>query len=252
MNRYSIHGTYAYRTDRGKVRKDDEDRSLVLMNAAGEVLLVVADGMGGANKGDVASKMAIDVIAALFRSKKPHVFAHGDKRWLKKAYRKANKAIYAYQDAHPEAKGMGTTLVAALLSGKRLLVANVGDSRAYAIKDREGRQLTVDQTYVNFLLRAGKIRPEEALTHPDRHVLMNALGIYPSLALDIYSYRYEGESLLLCSDGLYNQLPLSSIVAIASTDERADQKALAYVYEANGTGGSDNIAVAYWEALGND
>ena len=127
MNRYSIHGTYAYRTDRGKVRKDDEDRSLVLMNAAGEVLLVVADGMGGANKGDVASKMAIDVIAALFRSKKPHVFAHGDKKWLKKAYRKANKAIYAYQDAHPEAKGMGTTLVAALLSGKRLLVANVGE-----------------------------------------------------------------------------------------------------------------------------
>ena len=105
---------------------------------------------------------------------------------------------------------------------------------------------------MNFLLRAGKIRPEEALTHPDRHVLMNALGIYPSLALDIFSYRYEGESLLLCSDGLYNQLPLSSIVAIASTDERADQKALAYVYEANGTGGSDNIAVAYWEALGND
>ena len=252
MIRYSIHGTYAYRTDRGQVRSHDEDRAYVSMNAAGEVLLAVSDGMGGANKGDVASKMAIDVVSALFKNKKPHFFAYFDRLWLRHAFKKANAAIYDYAEHHAEADGMGATLVVALVSGKRVLVANVGDSRAYFIKDRGIHQLTVDQTYVNFLLRSGKIRKEEALTHPERHVLMNAVGIYPSLSLDLYSYRYSGESILLCSDGLYNQLPVSSIVAIASTDERADQKAAAYVYEANGTGGSDNIAVAYWEALSND
>ncbi len=252
MIRYELHGTYAFRTDRGRVRKDNEDRAIVLMNSAGEVLLAVADGMGGADKGDVASRIAIDVISALFKNKKAHLLSSSNRRWLKKAYKKANASVYSYAEKHPEAKGMGSTLVTALLSGKRLLVANVGDSRAYYVKGRKASQLTVDQTYVNFLLRSEKISAEEALTHPDRHVLMNAVGIYPSLSLDIYSYRYKGESILLCSDGLYNQLPLSSIEAIASTDERADQKVLGYVYEANGTGGSDNIAVAYWEAIGND
>ena len=92
MIRYSIHGTYAYRTDRGQVRSHDEDRAYVSMNAAGEVLLAVSDGMGGANKGDVASKMAIDVVSALFKKKKPHFFAYFDRLWLRHAFKKANAA----------------------------------------------------------------------------------------------------------------------------------------------------------------
>lgn len=248
----NYHGTYAYKTDIGKARSNNEDQAMVLMNSSGEAFLLVADGMGGAHKGDIASKIAIDSLSKAFRKKKKSPIPYFDKVWITKACKTANSLIYNQADKNPSYKGMGTTLVAALISGNRLLVANIGDSRAYMISKHSIKQLTEDQTYVHFLVTTGKITPEEALTHPERHVLMNALGIYPSVSLTITTYQYSGESLLLCSDGLYNQVPPSQLLAICTTDERSDQKVTSLICEANNNGGDDNEGVAYWESIGHD
>ncbi|MCI1245155.1 MAG: Stp1/IreP family PP2C-type Ser/Thr phosphatase [Bacilli bacterium] len=245
-NDYS--GSFAFRTDIGKVRQSNEDQAFVGMGASGEVFLVVCDGMGGANKGDVASKIAVDSLASSFKRKHRHLLAASDRFWITKATKAANRAIFNEAESNPAYKGMGTTMVAALISGRRLLIANIGDSRAYVLKDGRLRQLTEDQTYVQYLLNTGKITPEQALSHPERHVLMNALGINPSVSLTLSSRPYRGETLLLCSDGVYNSIPVPAIETILSTDERADQKAMSLINEANANGGSDNEGVAYWEA----
>lgn len=245
-------GAFAYKTDIGRVRSHNEDQALCVVNASGEVFLIVCDGMGGANKGDIASKMAIDSLAESFRKKKRFPLAQMDKWWFTSSCKKANALIYDQSDRNPVYKGMGTTMVAALLSGERLLIANIGDSRAYLVQKNTLQQLSEDQTYVHFLVQTGKITPEQALTHPERHVLMNALGIYPSLSLTLSLFPYHGESLLLCSDGLYNQLSEKEILSIVSTDERVDQKVTSLIALANENGGSDNEGVSYWESNGHD
>jgi protein phosphatase len=246
------HGTYAYKTDIGKVRTANEDQAMVLTNAYGEVFLIVCDGMGGANKGDLASQLAIDAVTASFRHKHKHVAGYLDQLWITRACKEANKVIYDQAEKNPDCKGMGTTLVCALISGNKIMTANIGDSRAYRVTLEAIDQLTEDQTYVHFLVKTGKITPVEALTHPDRHVLMNALGIYPSVSLTINEYPYAGETILLCSDGLYNQVEAKQIHSILLTDERADQKVQSLISIANNNGGSDNIGVSYWESIDHD
>lgn len=249
----SYHGTFAFRTDIGKVRKDNEDKAQVAMNSNGEVLLIVCDGMGGASKGDLASKIAIESLVESFKNKKKYLLLGNEKRWFTKAAKKANAEIYEMSENDPTCKGMGTTVVAALISGERLITATVGDSRCYLLKKKnELVQLTHDQTYVNYLVSTGKISEEESLSHPDRHVLMNALGIYPSLSLTFTTHEYHGESILCCSDGLYNQIHHGELQNIMSTDDRTDQKVDALIMVANYNGGSDNIAVALWECIAND
>ena len=243
MKRYR--GNYAAFTDRGRVRVNNEDQSGVATNENGDVLLVVCDGMGGQNKGDFASKMAIDTMMEAFEQRSRILFP---KRFLTHAVRLANSRIFEAAEGNPHYEKMGTTLVAALLLRKKLYVVNVGDSRCYSYSRFQGlKRLTCDQTYVDYLVRAGKIKQEETSTHPDRHVLMNALGTYPSASMDLFVYPYAGESLLLCSDGLYNNLSETEIRAVLGSDERPEKKARALIIDANGNGGSDNIAVSYWE-----
>jgi len=247
------HGTYNAKTDVGKVRKNNEDQAQVIMNASGEVLLVVCDGMGGTNKGDVASQIAISTLVEEFRHKKNYLFAGGYKRWFAKVTKKANAEIFDRSEHDPSCRGMGTTLVAALISDDRLITCCIGDSRCYMLKEKNNiEQLTEDQTYVHYLVATGKITEQDAMSHPDRHVLMNALGIYPSLSLTTEEHEYHGESVLCCSDGLYNQVPVEEIANILSTDERCDQKVSSLIAVAKHNGGSDNIAVALWETINHD
>ncbi|HAS56021.1 MAG TPA: Stp1/IreP family PP2C-type Ser/Thr phosphatase [Firmicutes bacterium] len=245
-------GVYAYKTDIGKVRIANEDQAAVLSNSLGEVLLIVCDGMGGQNKGDCASKLAIDYVKDSFLEKKTSFSTFLNRRWLSKAIKGANSIIYKTANSNPRYKDMGTTLVALLLSGEKMYLANVGDSRCYSFYNGKLTPLTEDQTYVDYLYRTGKISKEATSTREDRHVLMNALGIYPSASFDLKVSRYWGESILLCSDGLYNNLPDTEIRAILSTNDSASDKVDAFIIEANGNGGSDNIAIAYWEAIPND
>ena len=254
----NYHGTYAYKTDIGRVRKTNEDRAIILMNSDNEVFLAVSDGMGGSEKGDVASKLTIDLLNASFKKKKKHRYLFSDKRWITRTCKSINKKIYSMAEKMKKAEknsekiGMGCTLVAVLISGERMMIANIGDSRAYMLKDGEIKQLTTDQTYVEYLLKTGKITEEGAKTHPDRHVLTNALGVYNSLSLSITDMPYHGESILLCSDGLYNNLDSKEIANILLTDERTDQKVVSLISIANHAGGSDNIGIALWARLAND
>ena len=241
-------GAYFAKTDIGRVRISNEDQAGVSVNADGEVFLVVCDGMGGQNKGDYASKMAIDCLLDAFNAKRRSVPGLG-KVWLTRALREANSLIFSQAEQNPIYQSMGTTVVCVYISGDKMVIANIGDSRAYGFYNGKMDRLTEDQTYVDYLYRTGRITKDQVSSREDRHVLMNALGIYPSASMDMKVKPYYGQSSLLCSDGLYNNLPEPEIRAILSTDERPDQKVLSLIAEANGNGGSDNIAIAYWEAL---
>ena len=248
MKKY-LTGRFSYRTDIGKVRVSNEDQAIALTNASGNVLLVVCDGMGGQNKGDLASSLALHTIVTSFKSRKGFMNAYFAKLWVSKAIREANRSIYEQSQSNVNYRGMGTTVTLLLIIKDIAILGHVGDSRCYFLKNHHDLvQMSEDQTYVNYLLRTEQITPEEALTHPKRHVLMNALGIYPSASIDLKTFPYLNEGVLLCSDGLYNNVPYDDIAAIVKGNDTIEQKVNELIAIGNKNGGSDNIAVVLWEA----
>ena len=143
---------------------------------------------------------------------------------------------------------MGTTLTLVLIYHSKLITCQIGDSRAYILRNRQFEQITEDQTYVGYLYRTGRITIEEMKTHPKRHVLMNALGVFPTTNMDVKIRDYHNETLLVCSDGLYNNVDEEAIANILRGDDTTNQKVHQLITLANVNGGSDNIAVALWEA----
>ena len=248
MKKY-LTGRFFYRTDVGKVRLNNEDQAIALTNASGNVLLVVCDGMGGQNKGDLASSLAVNTIISSFKNRKGFLNSYFARLWVGQAIREANKSIYDQSQSNPAYHGMGTTVTLLLIIKDVAIMGHVGDSRCYFLKSHHDLvQMSEDQTYVGYLLRTGQITPEQALTHPKRHVLMNALGIYPSASVDIKVFPYLGEEVLLCSDGLYNNVPVEDIAAVVKGSDSVEQKVNELIAIGNKNGGSDNIAVVLWEA----
>ena len=248
MKKY-LTGRFSYKTDIGKVRLNNEDQAAALTNASGNVLLIVCDGMGGQNKGDLASSLAINTIVSSFKSRKGFSNTYLAKLWVSKAIREANKSVYEQSQSSESYHGMGTTVTLLLIIKDVAILGHVGDSRCYFLKNRHDLvQISEDQSYVAYLVRTGQITPEEALTHPKRHVLMNAVGIYPSASVEVRSFPYLGDAVLLCSDGLYNNVPLSDITAVLKGDDAVEQKVNELIAIGNKNGGSDNIAVVLWEA----
>ena len=246
-NKIYLSGKFAYKTDIGKVRLTNEDQALAMINARGNVLLLVCDGMGGQNKGDYASTLAKSTISEAFGKKARFWNRYDAYRWVLKTIRKANREINEKAAANRIYEGMGTTLTLVLIVKDYMVLAQVGDSRCYSYRLREFNQISEDQTYVAYLYRTGQISKEEMKTHPKRHVLMNALGYYPSLELDIKVMPYRQEILLLCSDGLYNNVNDSDIASIIKGNDSVDLKVNELISLANANGGSDNIAVVIWE-----
>lgn len=247
-NKKYIFGRYASKTDIGKVRMNNEDRTAALTNSRGNILLIVCDGMGGANKGDLASSIAVEVISQAFQEKDRFGSKFFAKSWVANVIRQANSEIFRQASHNQKYQGMGTTITLVLIVNDYMVVAQAGDSRAYSFRNRNLTQITEDQTYVQYLYRIGEITKEEIETHPKRHVLMNALGIYPSLDLDIKVHPYLGDTILLCSDGLYNNVAEKDLLSIMKGTDTPDQKVNELVSLANANGGSDNIAVVIWEA----
>ena len=243
-----IYGRYAVKVDTGKVRVNNEDRACALVNSRGNILLIVCDGMGGQNKGDLASNIAIETISNSFKEKERFGTKFFAKRWVLKIVRETNMEIFREASKNPKYQGMGTTITLVLIINDYMIVAQVGDSRAYSLRNRVLTQITEDQTYVQYLYRVGEISKEEIATHPKRHVLMNALGIYPSLDLDLKIHPYLNDTILVCSDGLYNNVADKDILTILRGNDTPDQKVNELVSLANNNGGSDNIAVVLWEA----
>ena len=248
MKKY-LTGRFSFKTDIGKIRLSNEDQASAMINASGNILLVVCDGMGGQNKGDLASSLAINTITSSFKSRKGFLNRHFAMLWVSKVIREANKSIYEQAQSNPTYRGMGTTITLLLILKDVAIMGHVGDSRCYFLKNgRELVQMSEDQTYVGYLLRTGQINQEEALTHPKRHVLMNALGVYPSASVDLKTFPYLGEKVLLCSDGLYNNVPANDIANVLRGDDSVEQKVTQLIAIGNKNGGSDNIAVVIWEA----
>ena len=248
MSQY-LSGNYFCLTDKGKVRKVNEDFAKCAVNAYGNVFLVVADGMGGATKGDYASRVLVQhLIQSFLNLEEEFKSIKVAKKWLNKVIDEANATIYQKSMAEEAYRGMGTTLSACLIIKDSLITAQVGDSRIYRYGPNGFEQISVDQTYVNYLINVKKLSPEEANSHPDRHKITNAVGTKPLLNVEIDEFEYRGERLLLCSDGLYNNIPQKDLVSIIKGNDSLDKKCLQLIAFGNANGGSDNMAVIIWEA----
>lgn len=215
-------------------RFDDLDR--------GEILLVVADGLGGHQGGETASKMAVGTLGRLC--------SEGDgspRERLENAILRANAEIFKLASKDHTLRGMGTTLVAVLLrSDEPGLVAHVGDSRLYRLRGDDFAPLTEDHSVVALLVREGTISPEEAHDHPKRNQIMRALGVHEEVEIDFESLTPEaGDSLLLCSDGLHGMLRDPELKAIAERAPDAHAAVAWLVDAANQAGGTDNITAVF-------
>ena len=240
-----------YLTDTGRVRTHNEDSVTILKNANNEHLMIVADGMGGHRKGEVASSMAIAALGSRFNK----ISSIGSKldavNWLNDSVNEINKSILEYDEANPDSTGMGTTLVIALLTKDYLIFGNIGDSSGFVIKNGVMHKVTKDHTLVNLLVQAGSLTEEEAKFHPKKNVLMKALGAAEKCELDIFDvtqFNTTVNGILLCSDGLTNMLSNEQIEKVLADKElEIEERISKLIRKCNARGGTDNISIAYLE-----
>jgi protein phosphatase len=221
------------KTDTGRQRRDNEDSAY-----ARAPVFVVADGMGGAQAGEVASRIAIEA------------FEHGlpgdgsPEERLATRVREANHQIYERSRADRGRAGMGTTLTAAYVDDAHVAIAHVGDSRAYLFRDGTLQRLTQDHSLVDELVRRGKLTEEQAAEHPQRSIITRALGPEPDVEVDTWTYPARaGDVILLCSDGLTSMISEERVREILAAHENLEAVADALIGEANEAGGRDNITV---------
>ena len=225
-------------SDIGRVRTSMQDVVHADPFAEGsEALLIVADGMGGAPAGDVASRLAVDTFLT-------HVRDQLSAPDLAEALHAANAAVHAASQADPQRAGMGTTLTAAWISGDSVRIAHAGDTRAYLLRAADLRQLSEDHTRLQELIRAGRASAAGARDHPARNILTRALGVAAELEGDlIESELAPGDTLLIASDGLHGVLPDERIGSLLATPDLPE--ALAKLIVATTTaGGPDNVGLA--------
>lgn len=235
-------------SDIGKKRKNNEDAAYVAETPYG-TLLIAADGMGGHRKGEVASKIVIDSLSIPFYSYRKCFNLRRTKKFFHKYLKAANRDIYQMSLEGDEYKEMGTTAVSALIYDKGIYLVSVGDSRCYTYGADSGLvQRTSDQTYVEMLFETGRIRKSEIATHPQRNLLLNAVGINPDVTnVEEFIVPKEAcDSILLCTDGLYNMVSDTEIEEIMRADDDAESKAKRLIDLALEHGGNDNVAVVLW------
>jgi serine/threonine protein phosphatase PrpC len=224
-------------TDVGRVRTINQDSFLVLDDRG---LYAVADGMGGHQGGEVASTLAVDALRA--------TFVGGTSDALAEAIEEANLRIHERGEADPDLQGMGTTVVAVAVveddDGGSLLIANVGDSRGYLFRDGDLTQLTEDHSMVADLVREGRITEAEAEVHPQRNIVTRVLGVYDQVDIDLWPVDVvRGDRLLLCSDGLFNEVAADQTASVLRRLSDPQEAADELVRLANEGGGRDNITV---------
>ena len=253
----------AGRTDVGRIRSHNEDAYLVaaigegatvtkgvlatLRTDGAPALMVVADGVGGAASGEIASLMATDTILIELRRR----YERGHLRSLnavedamRDAVAAANHVIYTYASGHPHHRGMATTATAAVVFDSTVVIAQVGDSRAYLIQEGRARQITKDQSLVQRLIDAGELTEDQAALSDRRNIILQALGSEPTVHPDFYRVTPKvGDILILCSDGLSNHVTGDTMAQIASAERDVAVVSDTLVECANARGGHDNISV---------
>lgn len=227
-------------TDAGLRRDMNQDYMFGSESAVGKLpnLFIVADGMGGHNAGDYASKTAVETIVNYIEQSDSGLAV----ATMRKAIGEANRTILKESIIDIEKEGMGTTIVAATIKGDKLLVANVGDSRLYIVNEEGIRQITVDHSYVEEMIRSGKILRSEARNHPERNKITRAVGVFPKIEVDVFEADIApGDTILLCTDGLTGMVEDEEIKRIILGQRDLVEKTTTLIETANKNGGLDNI-----------
>ncbi|WP_455490815.1 Stp1/IreP family PP2C-type Ser/Thr phosphatase [Granulicatella sp.] len=235
---------FVIKSDVGQRRKVNEDAAGYFESKNHIPLMMVCDGIGGHNAGEIASSMALMLIGQSWEKTEFNDIEEVY-QWLIQKIEEVNDAIYTRSTQYEDLYGMGTTLVIASVVGNQLMIANVGDSRAYVLRNFQLKQLTEDQSLVNALLKSGEITPEEAENHPNKNIVTQSLGVTSSVEIDFVRMTVKDEdTLLLCSDGLSDMLSQEEIRNVMNHYSDIEQQVEKAVQEANEAGGRDNITVA--------
>ena len=235
---------FAIKSDVGQRRKVNEDAAGYFESKNHIPLMMVCDGIGGHNAGEIASAMALMSIGQAWEKTEFNDIEEVY-QWLIQKITEANEAIFTRSAQYEDLYGMGTTVVVASIIGNQLMIANVGDSRAYVLRNFQLKQLTEDQSLVNALLKSGEITPEEAENHPNKNIVTQSLGVTSSVEIDFVRMTIKnGDTLILCSDGLSDMLSLEEIRNVMNHYSDVEQQVEKAVQEANEAGGRDNITVA--------
>lgn len=232
-----------FKTDRGIHRDGNEDALFVLPK---EQLYIVADGVGGHNSGELASRTVVGYIAQYVALHPLHDVRGKQalRRYFEKCLAGANELLFKKAQREGENEGMATTAVLCYLRDETAYVVNVGDSRAYLIRENAIRQITEDHTCVQALIKSGLLTEEQAATHPDRNVITRAIGGEPEVVPDFFRFETApGDIVLLCTDGLYGEVDPGRILELTSSVRTMHRLASELVEEANQSGGKDNISV---------
>lgn len=230
-------------SDIGRSRSINQDAYLIESKDAFD-LLVVCDGMGGANAGEVASSLAISSMRASFLAARPtDTDTKSLTLWLEAAIHKANQDILR-EAQQKQYQGMGTTIAAVLSSPSAMIAGNVGDSRIYVLDEkRELVQISEDHSLIYEMLKRGHITQEQAKHHPQRAVLTQVLGVNKTVQIDIFVLKSDLKCVLVCSDGVHNMLDDHSLQAILNKRMRPQNKAQAIIDAGNAAGGLDNLTL---------
>ena len=236
-------------TDPGCVRKQNQDSYRIEQLDRGNLLCIVCDGMGGAKSGNIASSLAVDVfVEEVRRCWKPVMEQDKVDQMLRSAVKLANFTVYDQSRQFEEFDGMGTTLVAVMVRGRKATVVNVGDSRAYLIRPDGIRRITRDHSVVEDLIANGDLTPEQARRHPQKNLITRALGTSPRVKADLFQETVApGDALLLCSDGLINEVTDQEIqkeVLAGGSPQEICQRLVARTLD---HGAPDNVTVVLFQ-----
>jgi serine/threonine protein phosphatase PrpC len=231
-------------TDVGLCRGNNEDACLVMPEAG---LFAVADGMGGAAAGEVASMYFVDTARIVFSGRDP-AFKENDCDLVHKVFRQTNERMFQHTAQHPDDEGMGCTADLLVFHGDRYVVGHVGDSRVYLFRDGNLKQLTKDHSWVQFQVDQGMLTPEEARNHPRKNIILRVLGTDPAASFDILEGRGLNRHIfLLCSDGLTEMVDDAAIGDILLSAETIQQKVENLIKAALSAGGRDNVTAVLCE-----
>lgn len=233
----------AYASDTGRMRTDNQDYVSVFINQSGTQLAIVADGVGGQNGGDVAATMAVSHIGNQWEQSSINS-VDDVKQWLVDHINSENDTIVQTANRYHTLNGMATTLVVAVIFANKMVVANIGDSRAYVIRQRQMRQLTTDHNLANELLQEGAITPDEAITHPGRHLITRQLGVTDDSKADLFAINiYPGDYVLMTTDGMPKHIRDKEILQTILSAPDISQAVSQLITLTNEAGGSDNVTV---------
>lgn len=232
-------------TDRGQMRSLNEDAGGIFYNEAGQLLAIVADGMGGHLAGEVASQLAVSIIKEQWEAEASIHTPVEAEHWLKDMMARVNATIYEKSLEKEEYEGMGTTVVLSICTTDFVSIAHIGDSRCYLLNETNFELLTSDHSLVNELIRTGQITKMDAEQHPRKNVLLKAVGTEEIVHADIETINWETNNrLLLCSDGLTNKVPDEEIEQLLRETENIADLTKEFIHLANERGGEDNITIA--------